>query len=859
MQMQRLVYGPFKSAAGRGPIRSLAGHPFLVVIDGLDECEDKDEVEDLIDSFLVFFNENPFIPLRVLITSRVEQHIRSRLNVPGVRLDNLVDHCSDDDITAFLDVLFQDARRRNPVIQAYVQERGEWPTPIEKRKLVEHIGGSFIFASAVFKYIMGSSATNNHSTTPMDRLPLALNMNPGLDGLYAQTLARSKHLPHFLNIISTIALLEAPLPTSGIAELLGIHTYEVVHVLVNLQAIIQVPGTDDTPVTLCHTSLRDFLTTQSRSGRFFAHPHHHVRLFLRTTECELGFRKRRREVLIEPSQCTPAVAYSLTCSLKHLARGTGLFQQSESDSAIRSYRDALALYPGTPGLVFALAHVICSRAMHTGSFVDLEEAISLHRHALVLGPSSHYLGRAGSLNGLGSSLMQCYWRTGTMANLEEAICVHREALALWPFPHPHRPDSLNTLGTALLSRHRRIGSAFDLEEAISLHREALELRPLSHPDRCLPLSKLGNTLLTRYRHTGVVKDLDESISLFQIVVELRPSPHPGRSSSLGNLGGSLRYRYRHTGIMADLENAISLYREALDVQPSSDPQPWALLNDLGNALMDRYRCTGSMADLGEVISLYRQALKLKVWSASHPERYLSLNNLGVPLLSRYWHSRIMADLEEAISLYREALQLRPPSHLERWLPPNNLGVALLDRYRRTGVMADLKEAISLFYEALELRPSPHPDRSVSLNNLGSALLARYRRTRIMADLEKAISLCRQALQLRPSPHRHRSFPLNNISLCLETMYKDTHALPHLQEAIAHCEELIDFHYPIGHQHRVTMLNRLASLLQKLLDATGRQEDRARIEMLKEEASSLSASTSATIAASPGIGVTKEGS
>ncbi|RXW16944.1 hypothetical protein EST38_g8912 [Candolleomyces aberdarensis] len=229
MQMQRLVYGPLKAAAGRGPVGSLAVHPFLIVIDGLDECENKDEVEDLIDGMLAFFDENPSIPLRVFITSRVEQHIQSRLNVPGVLLDNLVDHCSDDDITAFLNVLFQDASRRNPVIQAYVRDHGKWPTPSEKRKLVEHIGGSFIFASALFKFIIGSDASNKHPATPMDRLPLTLKMNPGLDGLYTEVLARSEHIPHFLNIISTIALLEAPLPTSGIAELLGINTYEMIY------------------------------------------------------------------------------------------------------------------------------------------------------------------------------------------------------------------------------------------------------------------------------------------------------------------------------------------------------------------------------------------------------------------------------------------------------------------------------------------------------------------------------------------------------------------------------------------------------------------------------------------------------
>ncbi|RXW13290.1 hypothetical protein EST38_g12564 [Candolleomyces aberdarensis] len=287
-RMQYLVYAPFKavvqhrtgvraSAPLGGPseeavpgvttIPALSRGPFLIVLDGLDECDNKDEVQELIEGMLAFFDDNPFIPLRVFITSRVEQHIQSHLDVPGVRLDNLVDHCSDADITTFLDVLFKNEIRRNPVIRAYISEHGEWPSLNDRRKLVQHIGGSFIFASTVFKFIMGSTAEDGSSATPMDRLPLALKMNPGLDGLYTQTLARSQHLPHFPDIISTIALLEEPLPTSGIAELLGISTYQVVNVLVNLQAIIQVPGTDDMPVTLFHTSLRDFLTTQSRSGR----------------------------------------------------------------------------------------------------------------------------------------------------------------------------------------------------------------------------------------------------------------------------------------------------------------------------------------------------------------------------------------------------------------------------------------------------------------------------------------------------------------------------------------------------------------------------------------------------------------
>ncbi|KAJ2930248.1 hypothetical protein H1R20_g6825, partial [Candolleomyces eurysporus] len=278
-QLERLVYEPFTAAVGWGLMVKTVFHgPFLIVIDGLDECEDKDEVKEFIEHLLDFFKRHPSTPLRFFITSRVEQHIKECLKVNGVRLDDLVAHGSDDDILTFLEASFLLRAERDPVIAAYVRTRGQWPTRTDMNTLVHHIGGSFIFASALFKYIV---APSDDGLNPMTRLPLTLNMNPGLDSLYAYTLARSQRLPHFSDVISTIALVFKPLPITGIAELLGIQTFEVFHILINLQAIIHIPGTDELPVTFCHTSLRDFLTTESRSGHFFAPPSHHLYLSYR--------------------------------------------------------------------------------------------------------------------------------------------------------------------------------------------------------------------------------------------------------------------------------------------------------------------------------------------------------------------------------------------------------------------------------------------------------------------------------------------------------------------------------------------------------------------------------------------------
>ncbi|RXW14113.1 hypothetical protein EST38_g11739 [Candolleomyces aberdarensis] len=272
-QLERLVYKPFQSAIKKMPSKG----PFIIVIDGLDECEDKRGVEEFIDHMLDFFEEYPDIPLRIFIASRVEQHIRERLDTDMVRLGNLDSHSAHKDIKRFLQASFQIAAKRDRVIRAYVRARGSWPARSDMDKLIKHINGSFVLASTMFKYIV-QPATQEDPATPMDRLPLTLEVN-GLDELYAQVLARSQHLAHFREIISTIGFLVQPLPIVGIADLLGIEAFEVIRVLLNLQTIIHVPGTDEEgKVTLCHTSLRDFLTTESRSGCLFVPPSFHLYL-----------------------------------------------------------------------------------------------------------------------------------------------------------------------------------------------------------------------------------------------------------------------------------------------------------------------------------------------------------------------------------------------------------------------------------------------------------------------------------------------------------------------------------------------------------------------------------------------------
>jgi hypothetical protein len=273
--MEELVYGPIQRAFADNPREG----PVIIVIDGLDECEDRHEVEEFIDHLLEYFDEHPPLNFRLIISSRIEEHIQSRLETRAVWIENLASHLPHEDILTFLAASFSRAAGQSRVVRAY----GKWPTDVDLRPLLKHISGSFIFAATLVKYILGPSTSDG--LTPMERLPLALNMNPGLDGLYTETLRRSQTFPHFTEIIAAIGLALDPMSIATLSWFLDIPSFRVLNVLVNLQAIIHVPGDDhQTPITLFHSSLRDFLVTETRSGPFFISPVHHERFTFRWLE-----------------------------------------------------------------------------------------------------------------------------------------------------------------------------------------------------------------------------------------------------------------------------------------------------------------------------------------------------------------------------------------------------------------------------------------------------------------------------------------------------------------------------------------------------------------------------------------------
>ncbi|KAG1875793.1 TPR-like protein [Suillus subluteus] len=435
---------------------------------------------------------------------------------------------------------------------------------------------------------------------------------------------------------------------------------------------------------------------------------------------------------------------------------------SDLDEAIELHRAALLLHP--PGhsdrssSLNNLAISLGSRFEQRGIMSDLDEAIELHRAALLLYPPGHS-DRSSSLNNLAR---------GIMSDLDEAIELHRAALLLRPPGHSDRSSSLNNLARGIMS---------DLDEAIELHRAALLLHPPGHSDR----SSLGS----RFEQRGIMSDLDEAIELHRAALLLHPPGHSDRSS-LGS-------RFEQRGIMSDLDEAIELHRAALLLYPPGHSLRSSSLNNLAR---------GIMSDLDEAIELLRTALLL--YPPGHSDRSSSLNNLARGTMSdldesielhqaalllyppghshrsilhgRFKQRGIMSDLDEAIELHRAALLLRPPGR--------SLRSSLGSRFEQRGIMSDLDEAIELHRAALLLRPPGHSDRS--------SLRSRFEQRGIMSDLDEAIELHRAALLLHPPGHSDRSF--------LGSRFEQRGIMSDLDEAIElHRAALLL--YPPGHSHR----------------------------------------------------------
>ena len=256
-QFQKLIVDPVAAL----PKQS---HRRMIIIDALDECEDRESIRQLIE-FVTRIDYSKF-PIEILFTSRREEHIRRIFEsspfshmIYQISLSNTAFDVHGD-IEHFLRSQFNIIYQENPRLMGNIPS--PWPLPSDLNEIVRKVNGSFIFASTLTRYI-------SEGTEPPQRLKLIVERHNGVDGMYTEIVQQFWGHEHFPIVFSTIMLLRRPLSVIGLASLLDLTIPDILTEIFKIQSILVIPADNKTPVDVLHTSLRDFSVSKERSGAIF--------------------------------------------------------------------------------------------------------------------------------------------------------------------------------------------------------------------------------------------------------------------------------------------------------------------------------------------------------------------------------------------------------------------------------------------------------------------------------------------------------------------------------------------------------------------------------------------------------------
>jgi len=153
VQLTKLVLEPLRLLTGQGYFFS-GKFPWLVVIDGLDECIDQGAQTNLI-HFLTSAVAQYQLPLKFLIVSRPEAHLKLAVALASqqtmfyhLELNN--DFLPDEDIRHFLTDKFCEIKMCHP-FRSRISPL--WPSKQQKDELICKASGQFIYASLAVRFV----------------------------------------------------------------------------------------------------------------------------------------------------------------------------------------------------------------------------------------------------------------------------------------------------------------------------------------------------------------------------------------------------------------------------------------------------------------------------------------------------------------------------------------------------------------------------------------------------------------------------------------------------------------------------------------------------------------------------------
>ncbi|KAK1217668.1 hypothetical protein PQX77_019662 [Marasmius sp. AFHP31] len=266
---KRLPWGFFTDLPGSPVVSN------IVVIDGLDECGDEETQTRILSIIQSAYQQAPHFPLRFLICSRPESWLQEAFaDEPLFQLSKGV--VLDDSLAAHEDIRRYLRHHFHEIVTSrkYSQVRfpTPWPSNADLETLVEWSCGQFIFVATVIKFIKSAFRQ------PIEQLRIIIKKilprRPGaspyqqLDLLYNFVLSVNPDYEEVRPILAAILTIPDTTRTPACIELLlELPIGQVAATLRGMHSVLDIRGSGD-EIRIFHTSFRDYLLDQTRSGCF---------------------------------------------------------------------------------------------------------------------------------------------------------------------------------------------------------------------------------------------------------------------------------------------------------------------------------------------------------------------------------------------------------------------------------------------------------------------------------------------------------------------------------------------------------------------------------------------------------------
>jgi len=274
-QFTQLVVKPLHTACYSGNLLP-SGSYRVIVIDGLDECLDRETQQQILR--IISNTARQFdLPILFLIASRPEHDIKyvfSSREMNGihsrVHLDDT--YSPDIDIRTFLRDRFHEIRITHP-FRSMIPDL--WPTFDTLESLVRKSSGQFIYPATVIRFIQSIRHQPHH------RLDIVMNLRPvqadspfaQLDAIYKLILSTAEDIERVLYALSiySLGIVRDMKFHFDISQFMSLQPGELEILFCDLGALVELKTirNQQDMLKVLHASLHDFLLDPMRSKEYF--------------------------------------------------------------------------------------------------------------------------------------------------------------------------------------------------------------------------------------------------------------------------------------------------------------------------------------------------------------------------------------------------------------------------------------------------------------------------------------------------------------------------------------------------------------------------------------------------------------